>query len=61
MPLPAKGDVETGMGLAFPVHALVNLSFPKQLDSALLQHPRPDATQHMGSALTFHDDTVDAV
>ena len=61
-PRPAfPGDGRTVMGMAFAVHARAEPDLAQQRDGAGLEHPGADAPEHVGTALPFQDDAVDAV
>ena len=55
------GDGRTVMGMAFAIHARAEPDLAQQRDGAGLEHAGADALQHMGAALPFQDDAVDAV
>ena len=49
------------MRMAFAVHALAEPDLAQQRDSAGLEHAGANAPEHMGAALPFQHDAVNAV
>ena len=49
------------MGMAFAVHAGAQSDLAQQRDAPGLQHAGANPRQHMGAALAFEHDAVDAV
>ena len=54
------GDQETVVDFAFAVHALATLGFAHQLGKTMFEHAGTDAAEHVGAALAFQHDGVNA-
>jgi len=49
------------MGMPLAIHPRTQSDFTQELDRAGLQHAGANTRQHVGAALPFKDDAIDAV
>src|SRR5262249_59438213 len=55
------GNCRTIVGMPDAIHAPAQSDLPQKLDAARLQHAGTNSLQHMGAALPFQYNAVDAV